>query len=57
MSMFDLHCNLQSVHARGRDIAFCVVGAGHGGLAMAGHLGLMGFTVTLYNRTSENLEL
>ncbi len=30
---------------------FCVMGAGNGGLAMAGHLGLMGFEVNLYNRS------
>jgi len=30
---------------------FCVMGAGHGGLAMAGHLGIMGFEVRLYNRS------
>jgi opine dehydrogenase len=35
---------------------FCVMGAGHGGLAMAGHLGLMGFEVRLYNRSIERLE-
>lgn len=34
---------------------FAVIGAGHGGLAMAGHLGLMGFDVKLYNRTPERL--
>ena len=34
---------------------FCVLGAGHGGLAMAGHLALMGFTVNLYNRTKERI--
>lgn len=33
-----------------RDMKICVLGAGHGGLAMAGHLGLMGFKVNLYNR-------
>lgn len=33
-----------------KDIRFCVLGAGHGGLAMAAHLGLMGFRVNLYNR-------
>jgi opine dehydrogenase len=33
-----------------RKLRFCVLGAGHGGLAMAGHLGLMGFKVSLYNR-------
>jgi opine dehydrogenase len=32
-----------------------VIGAGHGGLAMAGHLGIMGFPVALYNRTGDNL--
>lgn len=30
---------------------FCVMGAGHGGLALAGHLGMMGFEVRLYNRS------
>ncbi len=34
---------------------FAVLGAGHGGLAMAGHLALMGFTVNLYNRSAERL--
>lgn len=33
-----------------KQLRFCVLGAGHGGLAMAGHLGLMGFKVNLYNR-------
>ncbi len=46
---------LQRLLDKGRDITFCVVGAGHGGLAMAGHLGLMGFPVRLYNRTEQNL--
>lgn len=32
-----------------------VLGAGHGGLAMAGHLALMGFEVNLYNRGEERL--
>jgi len=31
-------------------LKFCVLGAGHGGLAMAGHLAIMGFKVNLYNR-------
>ena len=35
---------------------YAVVGAGNGGLAMAGHLGLMGFAVSLYNRTDVRLE-
>jgi opine dehydrogenase len=34
---------------------FAVLGAGHGGLAMAGHLALLGFSVNLYNRTQERL--
>jgi opine dehydrogenase len=29
---------------------YTVIGAGHGGKAMASHLALMGFPVTLYNR-------
>ncbi len=41
--------------ADGRSPVFCVLGAGHGGLAMAGHLALMGFTVNLYNRTEERI--
>lgn len=34
---------------------FAVLGAGHGGLAMAGHLALMGFQVNLFNRSKERL--
>lgn len=34
---------------------FAVLGAGHGGLAMAGHLSFMGFHVNLYNRSEERL--
>lgn len=34
---------------------YTVIGAGHGGKAMAAHLALMGFTVTLYNRTPDNI--
>ncbi len=34
---------------------YTVIGAGHGGRAMAAHLALMGFPVTLYNRTPENV--
>jgi opine dehydrogenase len=33
-----------------KDQKFCVLGAGHGGLAMAGHLAIKGFKVNLYNR-------
>ena len=34
-------------------LRYTVIGAGHGGKAMAAHLALMGFEVTLYNRTVE----
>lgn len=34
---------------------FAVLGAGHGGTAMAGHLSLMGFDVSLYNRSEARL--
>jgi opine dehydrogenase len=30
---------------------FCVIGAGHGGQALAAHLSILGFDVSLYNRT------
>ncbi len=36
---------------------YTVIGAGHGGKAMAAHLALMGFPVTLYNRTLENVSV
>ena len=36
---------------------FTVIGAGHGGKSMAAHLALMGFSVTLYNRTPERVEI
>jgi len=35
---------------------FCVLGAGHGGHAMAGHLAILGFTVNLYNRGEERIK-
>jgi opine dehydrogenase len=34
---------------------YTVIGAGHGGKAMAAHLALMGFKVVLYNRTPEHI--
>jgi len=34
---------------------FAVIGAGHGGKAMAAHLALMGFEVHLYNRTPDHI--
>lgn len=33
----------------------CVVGAGHSGLAMAGHIASLGHEVTLFNRTEQRL--
>ncbi len=36
---------------------YTVIGAGHGGKAMAAHLALMGFHVTLYNRTFDHIAL
>lgn len=35
--------------------AITVIGAGHGGKPMAAHLALMGFPITLYNRTPEHV--
>ncbi|MFZ5910010.1 MAG: NAD/NADP octopine/nopaline dehydrogenase family protein [Chloroflexota bacterium] len=43
-------------HSR-KEILYTVIGAGHGGRAMAGHLALMGFEVNLYNRTPEHIEV
>lgn len=34
---------------------YTIIGGGNGGKAMAAHLALMGFPVTLYNRTAENI--
>jgi len=34
---------------------YTVIGAGHGGKAMAAHLAVKGFPVVLYNRTPENI--
>jgi opine dehydrogenase len=34
---------------------YTVIGAGNGGKAMAAHLAIMGFRVTLYNRTPKNI--
>ncbi len=35
---------------------YTVIGAGHGGRGMAAHLALMGYKVTLYNRTPDHVE-
>lgn len=34
---------------------FAIIGAGHGGTAMAGHLSLLGFDVSLYNRGADRI--
>lgn len=39
-----------------KELKFCVLGAGHGGLAMAGHLALMGFHVNLFNRGRRRIQ-
>ncbi|MCX7855184.1 MAG: NAD/NADP octopine/nopaline dehydrogenase family protein [Anaerolineae bacterium] len=39
----------------GKKAHYTIIGAGHGGKAMAAHLALMGFPVTLYNRTLGNI--
>lgn len=36
---------------------YAVIGAGHGGKAMAAHLALMGFQVNLFNRTGDHVEV
>lgn len=38
-----------------RNISYAVIGAGNGGVAMAGYLALIGYSVNLYNRTKENI--
>ena len=38
-------------------LKFAVIGAGHGGTAMAGHLALLGFDVSLYNRSPERIRI
>lgn len=35
---------------------YCVLGAGHGGMAIAGHLGLLGFPVRLWARDPHSLD-
>ncbi len=36
-------------------IKMCVIGAGHGGKAMAAHMALMGFPTNLYNRSEDHI--
>ena len=46
---------LNKIREKGKDISFCVLGAGNGGMAMAAHLAVMGYKVNLYNRTPGRL--
>jgi len=39
-----------------RKPTFAVLGAGHGGLAIAGHLALLGFHTRIWNRTKERID-
>jgi opine dehydrogenase len=50
-----VHGILLAAREKGKGARYCVVGAGNGGLSMAGHLGFMGFEVKLYNRTDSKL--
>ncbi|MCF6464637.1 NAD/NADP-dependent octopine/nopaline dehydrogenase family protein [Clostridium sp. Cult2] len=38
-----------------KDLVYAVIGAGNGGVTMAGYLSLIGYKVNLYNRTLENI--
>lgn len=40
---------------KNRDICYGIIGAGNGGIAMAGFLSQKGYKVNLYNRTYENI--
>jgi opine dehydrogenase len=51
----DLSDILRATRDKGKSAVYCVIGAGNGGLSMAGHLGIMGFEVRLYNRTDSKL--
>jgi opine dehydrogenase len=45
----------EAMEMRDNPESYTVIGAGNGGKAMAAHLALMGFTVTLFNRTPEHV--
>lgn len=38
-----------------KELKYCVIGAGNGGLAMAGYLAMCGYSVNLYNRSRDKL--
>jgi Glycerol-3-phosphate dehydrogenase len=46
---------LRAAKEKGKSAVYCVAGAGNGGLSMAGHLGIMGYEVRLYNRTDSKI--
>ena len=46
---------LEGLKNKGKETTFAIIGAGNGGMAMAGHLAIMGYPVNLYNRTAEKL--
>jgi opine dehydrogenase len=46
---------LRAAKAKGKAAVYCVMGAGNGGLSMAGHLGIMGYETRLYNRSDSKL--
>lgn len=52
----DIQAMLTDRALRPKELLWCVIGAGNGGLAMAAHLGIMGFRVRLYNRSPEHLD-
>lgn len=59
VEVLPLHTGARPTKRRRRARAtprFAVIGAGHGGLAMAGHLAYMGFRVNLWNRTPERID-
>ena len=51
----DIRAIVRAARDKGKAAVYCVVGAGNGGLSMAGHLGIMGFETRLYNRTDSKL--
>lgn len=52
----DLSACLEKAREKGKGLRWCVVGAGNGGLTVAGVLGMSGFSVSLYNRTDGHLD-
>ncbi len=43
-------------HTAGNNPTYCVIGAGNGGLAMAGYLAINGFSVNIWTRDKEKME-